>query len=235
MRATARIHNHSELKRAMLCTAQEGCYVFLYDRTEDGPCTYDYLQDDIASAKSFCAEDYGIDECDWTLIHDLIPGCQQDWISPVRVAGRPEGSPRWGEFERLENGVWKRIGTEPGAAPNGGPITQRDSSNAAQGPPSVSRSLGDFAHMDSSLKALADYVSCLSESLAHTAHANDRPLYQLYLADVAVLLALVVRGSESSQLVVRIEQHERIRAQTFLAGPEHAAIAESWQRFKRAI
>lgn len=89
--------------------------------------------------------------------------------------------------------------------------------------------------MDSNLKSLADYVICLSESLAHTSHANDRPLYQMYLADVAVLLALVVRGSEPSQLLVRMERHERLCAQTFLAGPEHAAIAESWQRFKRTI
>ena len=89
--------------------------------------------------------------------------------------------------------------------------------------------------MDSNLKALADYVICLSESLAHTHHAHDRSLYQMYLADVAVLLALVVRGSETSQLLVRIEQHERLCAQTFLTGPEHAAVAESWQRFKRTI
>ena len=95
--------------------------------------------------------------------------------------------------------------------------------------------LGDFARMDSKQTALADYVICLSESSAHTHHAGDRPLYQLYLADAAVLLALLVRGSESRELQSRIEQHERLSAQTFLAGPEHAAIAASWQRFKSAI
>ncbi len=89
--------------------------------------------------------------------------------------------------------------------------------------------------MDSNLKTLADYIICLSDSLAHTHHADDRPIYQMYLADAAVLLALVVRGSETSQLLARIEQHERLCAQTFLAGPEHVAIAESWQRFKRTI
>ena len=89
--------------------------------------------------------------------------------------------------------------------------------------------------MDCNLKSLADYVICLSESAAHTHHADDRPLYQMYLADVAVLLALAVKGSGTAQLEVRIEQHERLRGQTFLAGPEHGAIAESWQRFKRTI
>ena len=93
--------------------------------------------------------------------------------------------------------------------------------------------LGDFTRMDSKQTSLADYVLCLSESLEQTRHANDRPLYQMYLADAAVLLALTVRGVESSQLQARIEQHERLCAQTFLAGPEHAAIAEAWRKFKR--
>jgi hypothetical protein len=87
-------------------------------------------------------------------------------------------------------------------------------------------------HMDCNLKSLADYVICLSESAAHTHHADDLPLYQTYLADAAVLLALAASGSGISQLQVPIEQHERLRAHAFLAGPEHAAIAESWQRFK---
>jgi len=113
MRLTARIHNHPELRRAMLCEADEGCYIFLYETLEDGTCAYDYLQEDIATAKLQCLEDYGISEGDWSQIADLTPGCQQDWIDPVRVAGRSEGSPRWGEFERLVNGNWSPIATEP--------------------------------------------------------------------------------------------------------------------------
>ena len=96
-------------------------------------------------------------------------------------------------------------------------------------------SLDDFTHMDSKQTALADYVLCLSESFAHTHHAGDRPLYQSYLADAAVLLALLTKDSESKEVQSRIEQHERLCSQTFSAGPEHAAIAESWQRFKRTI
>ena len=89
--------------------------------------------------------------------------------------------------------------------------------------------------MDSKQAALADYVLCLSESLAHTHHADDRPLYQSYLADSAVLFAILVRGSETGQLQARIEEHERLSGQTFLVGPEHTAVAESWQRFKGTI
>ena len=96
----------------MLCTVDEGCYVFLYDTLEDAPCLYDYLQEDVASAKSQCLEGYGISEDDWTPIGDLIPGCQQDWISPVRVVGCENGNPRWGQFEYLENGQWMPISSK---------------------------------------------------------------------------------------------------------------------------
>lgn len=96
----------------MLCTADEGCYIFLYKKLEDGPCAYDYLQEDITTAKLQCSEDYGISQDGWTQIAEMIPGCQQDWIEPVRVAGRSEGNPRWGEFERLVNGEWSPIATE---------------------------------------------------------------------------------------------------------------------------
>jgi hypothetical protein len=89
--------------------------------------------------------------------------------------------------------------------------------------------------MDSKQTSLADYILCLSESLAHTHHANDRPLYQSYLADAGVLLALLVSASESNRVQTAIEQHERLYGQTFLAGPEHVAIGQSWQRFKRTI
>jgi len=112
MRATARILDHHELKRAMLCTAKEGCYIFLYDNLADGPCLYDCFLNDMASAKSQCLEDYGIEEDDWTPISDLVPACQQDWISPFRIVGRAEANSQWGEFERLENGRWTPISTE---------------------------------------------------------------------------------------------------------------------------
>ena len=138
MRATAIIRNHREIKRAMLCTAQEGCYVFLYMGAADGPCTYDHLQDDVASAKSFCLAEYGIAEGDWNPISDTPRDCQQDWVAPVRVVGRVEGSPQWGEFDRLESGVWKRINTDPIAAPDEGLATPSGKLKIVEGPSSVS-------------------------------------------------------------------------------------------------
>jgi len=86
--------------------------------------------------------------------------------------------------------------------------------------------------MSSKHTALADYILCLSESEAHTHHANDRPLYQMYLAHAGLLLALFVRGASTSEIETQLDHHERLWGQTFLAGPEHVAIRESWDRFR---
>ena len=80
--------------------------------------------------------------------------------------------------------------------------------------------------------ALAGYVLRLSDSLAQTHHANDRPLYQRLLADVAPLLALVTEQPESADIAQRVQRHERLSSELFLSGPEHAAIAESWRAFR---
>lgn len=95
--------------------------------------------------------------------------------------------------------------------------------------------LGRFTRMASKLTLLADYILCLSQSREHTHHADDRPLYQSYLADAGVLLALLVRGSEQQEIQSQIELHERRWGQTWLVGPEHTAVADAWKTFKRAL
>jgi hypothetical protein len=79
--------------------------------------------------------------------------------------------------------------------------------------------------------ALADYILCLSQSLEHTHHANDRPLYQSYLAEAAVMLALLVRDSDASQIEALIKSHARTLGYSWLVGPEHAAVSKAWQTF----
>ena len=81
---------------------------------------------------------------------------------------------------------------------------------------------------------LAAYVLRLSNSLASTDHANDRPLYQRLLANAAPLLALVVADGEREQISGAIQRHERLSSELFIAGSEHVAIAEAWRRFKEA-
>ncbi|HET8670732.1 MAG TPA: hypothetical protein VFM05_08945 [Candidatus Saccharimonadales bacterium] len=82
---------------------------------------------------------------------------------------------------------------------------------------------------------LADYVLCLSSCAALTKHANDRPLYQHYLADAAVLLASAVHGINREELKQKVELHDRLLSQSWLTGPEHKVIFEAWARFKNAL
>ena len=82
---------------------------------------------------------------------------------------------------------------------------------------------------------LVDYILCLSESLAHTGQANDRPLYEKYLADAAVLLALVERDVDIGELKQRVQNHERLLSNTWLVGDEHRAVFEAWGKFKALL
>ena len=81
-------------------------------------------------------------------------------------------------------------------------------------------------------ESLAEYILCLSENLARTHHANDRPLYVSLLSDAGVLLARLVSADAPSDIATHIARHERMRGQTFLAGPEHVAVGEAWRRFE---
>jgi hypothetical protein len=120
MRKIATVTNNPQVNRVMLCNSEFGCYVFLYDRMDDGPGFADYLLDSITIAEEMCAEEYGVTAEDWTEIPDTHEGCQDDWIDPVRVVGRAAGNPQWGQFECLKDGEWKPINTEQVSGGNGG-------------------------------------------------------------------------------------------------------------------
>ena len=106
MRLIANIKNNENLKRAMLFLDKNGCYLFLYDKGEDCACVEDLFFSSIEQAKNYCKEHYGIELNLWGEIPDALEFCQSDWIFPVRVKGREKGLPKWGKFEKFENGAW---------------------------------------------------------------------------------------------------------------------------------
>jgi hypothetical protein len=109
--ATVR-NNHPTVKRVMICEEDNsGSYLFTYSSNQDGPCNADYWYDTLEEAAKACAMEFGITDGDWIRIEDCLEGCQQDWIVPVRVKGRESGSPQWGHYEQLKNGVWKKVAT----------------------------------------------------------------------------------------------------------------------------
>lgn len=94
----------SRTVKIMLYDAEEGIYLFEYDRPDAQQCT-----DDLCYGSP--EELYGewnplIGENGWTDIPDPLPGCQHDAFLPLRVKGRETGSPEWGKYEILQDGKW---------------------------------------------------------------------------------------------------------------------------------
>ena len=84
-------------------------------------------------------------------------------------------------------------------------------------------------------KAFAKYILDLSEGLSNTDCAEDRPIYETYLADVAVLFAMVVEGADRDAIQQRIEQHERLWGHTWLQGPESLKLRRSFDEIKELL
>ncbi len=90
--------------RAMIYELEGGgTYIFLYNEPQDGPCTFDSWCEGRGGAEEYCAEQLGIGPDDWQLIDDPLPGCQHDWIAPVRVKHDTQGKPLWGQFEPADD------------------------------------------------------------------------------------------------------------------------------------
>ena len=88
----------------MLCEAEEGVYLFGYDRPDAVRSSFDRCY---GSAQELHEDwDALIDEKGWTDIGDPLPYCQQDAPIPLRVKGREAGRPEWGRYEMLRDGQW---------------------------------------------------------------------------------------------------------------------------------
>jgi len=111
MRRVAMAPAHSgEVKRVMLFdSGRDGVYLFLYRAVKDQAAFADELYESVEEAEGSCLERFGVAADQWQDIPDPQPGCQHDWIAPVRVVGRDTGTPQWGKLERLEDGKWVRV------------------------------------------------------------------------------------------------------------------------------
>lgn len=106
--ATVKASNTNAV-RLMICDkGKDGVFVFGYNTEEDSSCSWDFHYSDLEDAYEMCAE-YGIQKDDWVEISDPLENCQDDWINPVRVIGRSNGNPEWGNFEQLIEEEWKKI------------------------------------------------------------------------------------------------------------------------------
>jgi hypothetical protein len=107
MRRVAIVPNPAgEIRRVILHETEKGTYLYLSTTVDDRGASFDEWY--VTSAEAFAAAKsaYGVTQEMWTTIRDPLPGCQDDWVSPVRVPGRESGKPLWGSLERLVDGEW---------------------------------------------------------------------------------------------------------------------------------
>lgn len=85
-------------------------------------------------------------------------------------------------------------------------------------------------------KELAEYILCLSKCLANTKQANDRQYYTMYLADAAVILALVEIAYSKEELKEKVDTHERFICNTWIANEDdYNSFYVAWDKFKQLL
>lgn len=84
-------------------------------------------------------------------------------------------------------------------------------------------------------KELATYILKLNESAQLTKRAEDKPLYEKYLASAAVILALVENGAEKETIRNEIETHERLWGNTWLIDDAYKNPSDAWQKVKESM
>ena len=104
LRPDCRSVDGTSFRKIMLYPCAEGVYVFLYDTDDAVFCTTDEFCESEEEALERWEEE--IDPDGWHVIDDPLPGCQHDSILPIRVKGRDQGAPQWGEYEILTDGKW---------------------------------------------------------------------------------------------------------------------------------
>ena len=84
-------------------------------------------------------------------------------------------------------------------------------------------------------KELATYILKLNEAAQTTRRAEDRPLYEKYLASAAVILALVESGAEKEAIQNEVQAHERLWGNTWLIDEVYKNPYNAWEKAKKAL
>jgi biofilm protein TabA len=76
------------VKRIILYAGDNGASLFLSKSTDDAGCFADEWYESVDEASLACHERFGVEDAMWQDVPDPEPGCQEDWIAPVR---KPDG------------------------------------------------------------------------------------------------------------------------------------------------
>ena len=82
---------------------------------------------------------------------------------------------------------------------------------------------------------VAEYIFALRDAADATHQAEDRPIYERYLAEAAVLLALIEKDSSKDVIANAVQGHERLRGHTWLQDPIFEKSSKIWEKVKKCI
>ncbi len=80
---------------------------------------------------------------------------------------------------------------------------------------------------------IAQYILSLRAAASMTNRTEDRRLYEMYLADAAVLLALAETEAPSISIREAIQTHERLWGNTWLVDDAYKEPSAAWQKVKQ--
>jgi hypothetical protein len=83
--------------------------------------------------------------------------------------------------------------------------------------------------------AIARYALSLSAAASETHRAEDRLLYERYLADAAILLALAETGAPVTSIHEAIQRHERLWGNTWFVDDAYKGPGSAWEAVKQCI
>jgi hypothetical protein len=79
---------------------------------------------------------------------------------------------------------------------------------------------------------VAAYIRALERGLRETRRAEDRPLYEKYLAGAAGLLAAVALDDPVQEIQARVEEHTRLWGYTWVQDPAYKPAAAMWEQIR---
>jgi hypothetical protein len=102
------------IQRLMLTTKpQSGPYppnvVALFGymaKDADGPSVMGSLYDDAETALNYVQDLWGVERSHWRTVADQVPGCEDDWLAPVRIFQDEDGVQISGRWQQLVDGCW---------------------------------------------------------------------------------------------------------------------------------
>lgn len=82
---------------------------------------------------------------------------------------------------------------------------------------------------------IAQYILSLRAAASATHRAEDRGLYETYLAEAAVLLALAETDAPSTSIEEAVKSHERLWGTTWLVDDAYKEPSAAWQKVKQCF